>query len=117
MVPKRRVRRARVRSVGAGVGGLIDRRRIWRWREWKRALPVPRGRRTIVGRTNLLWDSSVGYCGEYEIMNELVDIPWRGAASASKYGGTQKARKAREITILNQNAIQPSGKWGIYTWI
>jgi hypothetical protein len=93
-VPKRRVRRARVRSVGAGVGGLVDRGRSGRWREWKRALPVPRGRRTIVGRTNLLWDSSVGCCGEYEIMNELVDILGRGAASASKYGGTQKALNA-----------------------
>jgi hypothetical protein len=60
-VPKRRVRRARTRSVGSlvlceAVGGFAR----GRWREWKRALPVPRGKRTIVGRTNLLWGALVG---------------------------------------------------------
>jgi hypothetical protein len=97
-VPKRRVRRARVRSVGAGIGGLVDPGRSGWWREWKRALPVPRGRRTIVGRTNLLWDASVGCYIECEIMNELVDIPRARRCLSFQICGPKKPQ-SMEITI------------------
>jgi hypothetical protein len=56
-VPKRRVRRARVRSVGAGVGESVDVETSGRWREWKRAFPVPRGIMMMVGRTKFLGDA------------------------------------------------------------
>lgn len=50
--PKRRVRSARVRSLGRVVPAVWVRR--GRWREWKRALPVPRGKRMMVGLAKLL---------------------------------------------------------------
>lgn len=60
-MPKRSVRKARTRSMGILVlCEVIDGLERGRWREWKRALAVPRGKRTMAGRIYLLQVALVG---------------------------------------------------------